>query len=611
MKISKHWKTFRYKGLCIILGVYLVMGLILFMERSGIRYSEAKRQVAYMEKEEVVTAKEVAATLDTTCLILMDSRVESSVVAIEQFRQIFLDMKVGYRVVDVSAEPIPDPRDYETVVVLLTNLSTLGDSFFDLVQWVQEGGDMMFALTLEKETYSSILEQKLDIISSDYKNARVEAIYLDENFMLGGGRSYRVSDPFNSAWTVELGDHAVVHAWTDDERRLPLIWENTYGDGKFVVDNFGLYEKGVRGFYAASYSLLTEVCAYPVINGATFYLDDFPSPVPSGNGTYIKRDYGTSIADFYTNIWWPDILGLAQKHGIKYTGAIIENYGDETDQEVVRQEDTTKFDYFGSMLLHQGGEIGYHGYNHQPLCLSNVDYKDVLPYNTWDSYISMKKAVKELVSFGEETFPSTEKTVYVPPSNVLSREGRQMLAKEFPEIKTIASTYFSGEYGYVQEFEVAEDGIVEQPRIISSCIIDDYMQMAAVSELNMHFVSAHFMHPDDLLDEDRGAAQGWEKLKRNLTAYMDWLFESAPLLRRLTGSEMAGAIQRYSGLTVTTQRKGDTYTFHLENLYDEAYLMVRMNEGTPDSITGGELQHLTGNLYLLCAKEDEVTMKCK
>ena len=57
-----------------------------------------------------------------------------------------------------------------------------------------------------------------------------------------------------------------------------------------------------------------------------------------------------------------------------------------------------------------------------------------------------------------------------------------------------------------RNFEVAKDGIVEQPRIISGAIIDNYMKMAALSELNMHFVNSHFIHPDDLLDEDRGAA---------------------------------------------------------------------------------------------------------
>ena len=41
-----------------------------------------------------------------------------------------------------------------------------------------------------------------------------------------------------------------------------------------------------------------------------------------------------------------------------------------------RQTDTEQFRYFGGLLLRQGGEIGYHGYNHQPLCLTDTDYGD-------------------------------------------------------------------------------------------------------------------------------------------------------------------------------------------------------------------------------------------
>ena len=47
-------------------------------------------------------------------------------------------------------------------------------------------------------------------------------------------------------------------------------------------------------------------------------------------------------------------------------------------------------------------------------------------------------------------------SVYVPPSNVLSEQGRKMLAQKFPQIKTIASNYFAGECAYTQEFEVAD-----------------------------------------------------------------------------------------------------------------------------------------------------------
>ena len=348
-----------------------------------------------------------------------------------------------------------------------------------------------------------------------------------------------------------------------------------------------------------------------MINGSAFYLDDFPSPVPSGDGTYVKRDYGTSIQEFYSNIWWPDMLNLASQYGLKYTGVMIENYEDKTDGEITKQTDNERFQYFGNMVLHQGGELGYHGYNHQPLCLGDTDYGDVLPYKTWKNEKAMESAMSELMRFGKKMFPGTQMSVYVPPSNVLSEQGRKMLAQKFPQIKTIASNYFAGECAYTQEFEVADDGIVEQPRIISGAILDDYMQMAAVSELNMHFVNSHFMHPDDLLDEDRGAKLGWEKLKNRLEEYMDWLYDSAPELRNLTGSELSGAIERYGALTYEKNVTDKSVELKLNHFYDEAYLMLRFNDGIPGKVTGGELEHVTGNLYLLHAVNDEVTIEKK
>lgn len=370
--------------------------------------------------------------------------------------------------------------------------------------------------------------------------------------MIGGGQSFRIPDAFDSARAVGLNENADVYAWSDDEKKIPLIWKTGYGKGTFVVDNFGICEKATRGFFAASYSLLEDVCVYPVLNGSAFYLDDFPSPVPQGDGTYVHRDYGATIREFYTNIWWPDMMNLAQKYGVRYTGAIIENYEDDTTGNVVRAEDTEQFQYFGNMLLRRDGEIAYHGYNHQPLCLSDIDYKDVLPYQTWQSRRAMELAVSELIAFGDAMFP---------------------------QIDTIASNYFSGDMAYEQEFEVAKDGLVEQPRIISGCQLNDYMRLAAVSELNIHFVNTHFMHPDDLLDEDRGAKLGWEELKQRLADYMEWLYSSAPCIRNLTGSELSGAIRRFAALSVEKEVTEERVSLKLNHFYDEAYLMLRMNEG--------------------------------
>ena len=604
----KEIRGFQFKGILVILGCFLMMAVILFAERAGIHYQEKKRQISYIDRDRIVTEKEVASSLKKSCLVLMDSSQKESIQAWTQFQQIFMDMRVGTEVVDLQEQTLPELEPYETVTVLLRSLEPLKENVLDICSWVKEGGNVLFALTLQKETYVSMIEQKLGIISSGYQNAEVSSIYFEKDFLIGGGRSYVITDPFDSAWEVQLDETARVYARIGDENGMPLIWERNYGKGKFVIDNFGLTEKAVRGFYAASYSLLTDAGVYPVINGSVFYLDDFPSPVPGGDGTYVRRDYNTSIAEFYSNVWWPDMMTLAAKHGVKYTGVIIENYEDNTDENITEQTDVQRFQYFGNMILHQGGELGYHGYNHQPLSLSNVDYGTVLPYKTWTSLDAMEKAVDELIRFGKKMFPATELSVYVPPSNVLSEEGRKLLGEKFPEIRSIASNYFPGEFAYVQEFETAEDGIVEQPRIISGAVIDDYMQMAALSELNMHFVNSHFMHPDDLLDEDRGAALGWEKLKKRLDEYMTWLNGSAEELRNLTGSELAGAVQRYGALTVDKEITEKEIRLHLGNLYDEAYLMVRINEGEPGEVTGGELVNITGNLYLLRAEESDVVI---
>ena len=159
---------------------------------------------------------------------------------------------------------------------------------------------------------------------------------------------------------------------------------------------------------------------------------------------------------------------------------------------------------------------------------------------------------------------------------------------------------------------MASDGMVEQPRIVSGGMVGDtYMRLAAMSELNMHYVSTHFMHPDDLLDVDRGAEEGWEVYKGGFEDYLKWLSAAAPDLRKQTGTECAGAIQRYSQLTVTTESTPTEWTLTLGNFVDEGWLFFRANEGTPGRVTGGELTHLTGNLYLLKANADTIHIEKK
>ena len=320
----KKVKAFQFKGILVILGCFLLIGAILFAERSGLSYREKAKKLTYLDADKVVTEETAIKTLKPTCIVLTDSSQANSTMAWIQFEQIFKDMKVGTDLVDVNHESIPDDlSDYETVVVLLSDLSPLKENVLKIRDWVKEGGSAMFALTLQKDTYVSLIEQKLGIVSSGYTDAMVNSIYFDSEFLVGGGKAYKVTDGYESAWAVELSQRARVYAWADDTSGVPLIWEADYGNGKFVVDNFGFYEKAFRGFFAASYSLLTDVGVYP----ANRY--------------------------WYRNLqYWCHNPFLHKFHLHLEQGR--ENYEDETDGETERQDDVQRFQYFGNMILHQG-----------------------------------------------------------------------------------------------------------------------------------------------------------------------------------------------------------------------------------------------------------------
>lgn len=621
MSVAQHIRDragrFRWMGLLVVWAVFIAMAAVLLVERAGVQYSAGQHKLGMLAANDAVPASSAMFGQKPTCLVITDSDQAGVEDVKEQFDQILLDMKIAHRDVDLAldgADAIPSLTSYDRVIVLMPSLDGLGTHLTDIMSWVSAGGSLMLGMTPDNSNYLQAIASKLGIESAGYDYATAESIVPSDDFMLGGGERYEFSDPFDSSLSVSLRETAHVWAKTGDAG-TPLIWSNDCGSGHTVVCNIGIYDKVMRGLYASAISLLGDATAYPVINSAVFYLDDFPSPVPSGDGTYIKRDYGLSIADFYTKVWWPDLQKLAQKYGIRYTGVMIENYEDAVNQtEPARQADTTQFRYFGGMLLQMGGELGFHGYNHQPLALWDTDYGTLYDYKTWKSKETLVASLNELIAFQDEVLPNAHGSVYVPPSNILSARVRKLIGTDVPRIKTIASTYFEDgtDLPYVQEFGVASDGIVEQPRIVSGAMVDDsYMRLAAVSELNMHYVSTHFMHPDDLLDPDRGAKEGWEVYKGGLIDYLDWLTKSAPDLRRQTGSECSGAIQRFSSVTVSVDTSADAWTLNLGNFHDEAWLMFRANNGEPGAVTGGEITHLTGDLYLVKATDKTVTIARK
>lgn len=126
-------------------------------------------------------------------------------------------MKVSTQAVDVhttSLEGIPEFDRYKTVVVLMSDLDALGSRLIDLMNWVKDGGSVLFAMTPQKTTYFDAISPNLGVLSSSWEYKTAESIVPAEEFMLGGGERYEFSDPFQSSLSVSLREEATVYART-------------------------------------------------------------------------------------------------------------------------------------------------------------------------------------------------------------------------------------------------------------------------------------------------------------------------------------------------------------------------------------------------------------
>lgn len=604
MKIRKQFKKY-FKIIWPLLALTLV-GVVLYMERTGVTQVVKKQEIQeqYISKE-----RTPAVTPETDTLVLWNAKDETSSMLCKEMQQILDDMRVAYDVLDMEQYSAVLLEPYEKVVLCFSNMDLFGDEIGELAAWVKAGGGLMNMVTYDITPNFQVVANKMGILEGGNSYAPTSGFWVDEDFMIGAAeREFAFGETYESSLRVLLKDSCKTYVYAL-ENDLPLLWEYNYGEGKFVVFNQALSGKVTRGLLASGYSLMDEISVYPVINASAFYLDDFPAPVPGGNGEYIQKEYGMDISNFYSNIWWKDVLDWEDKYGIIHIGLIIEDYSDDVEAPFPRMQSTERFTFFGNMLLNSQGELGFHGYNHMPLCLDGFDYKGKYDsYELWESREDMEAALWELESFSKELFPNCTFAVYVPPSNILSEEGREILIQTLPDIRAIASTYLPGACVYEQEFEVREDGIVETPRVTSGAIMDEYTYMMTFSELNMHYVQSHFMHPDDVLDEDRGAALGWDVMRKNLEDYMDYIYTSVPNIRNVSGSGMAEAVEDFAAVSLLRTETEQGLEIEIGGFADTASFLLRINEGTLKEVQGATYEQLTEQLYVIIAQEANVTI---
>jgi hypothetical protein len=465
-----------------------------------------------------------------------------------------------------------DTTGYETIVIAFQDLSRISN-LDGLMEYVNNGGRVLFAESpgINDALYKIYRELGIKSVGtySDEKGLK-----LTSNILIKGkGTEFKGSFLLNSILTVALNENSKIYATT--EKNTPLIWSANYGKGRFMVFNGSiLQEKASRGIITGTIGLLYDDFIYPIINTKMTFIDDFPAPFGNGTEENIYKEYGRNNQRFYKDIWWPAMIKMAKNRELKYTGGIIENYNNNIKAPFNDQfgEEKDNLIIYGRELLKLGGEIAIHGYNHQSLVTehsASTISSLSLGYKLWKTQEDMELSLTEVSSYFGNVYPNYKLLTYVPPSNVLSMEGRQALKNVLPDLKIISSVYNEdpSNKAYVQEYRRHPDGLLELPRVSSGYSYSDEDKWSIFNAISSIGVYSHFIHPDDVLDPYRAQHKTWEDLYLEFDGMMADIHEKYSWLRPMTASEGGSALENYLDSQIVFKKdknKIDGYINHFQ-----------------------------------------------
>ncbi|GMV35353.1 MAG: hypothetical protein DCC59_10195 [Chloroflexi bacterium] len=605
--------TYNFSLLLLPLVLLVALAVTLFVQRVGIQYTVEPKYYTAMQflPQENVNVFDFFPDKPANTVVIYESDNAEKYYAdiMENLYATLSDMRVKYDVYGVNSPKPLNLDAYQTAIVVVLN-PTKAAELDSVLNWMYAGGNVLFLIRPDPADALYQLLPRVGVAKTAGALISTKGVVFTSD-LLPGAEGRRLGRDFidGRSYDVELEDDCNVHLVSGDGNDVPLLWDCERGGRVVFINSDQFSNKAARGIVASAYTLTQDVVVYPVINASVFFIDDFPAPLPEGQDDYITRDYpNMDSSTFFSEVWWPEMQDIAETYNIRYTAGIIETYTQVVTPPLYQQAEQEPHNFFGRSLLSMGGEIIFHGHNHVPLCTAADDANQQFGYPSWSNTESAQLSMLELYTFAKGVFPDYNVLGYIPPSNVLCFDARRWLPLVVPNLKLIAGVYLplQGLPVYVQEFSEASDGIVELPRVTSSynLVDDEYMQWAAINEIAMHYVNSHFLHPDDILDPDRGAEKGWENLRDQYIKYIAWLQEAAPGLRNMTSSEAAMAVQRYSRLALMTELRDNSLEVSLGNFYDEAWLILRSTR-KPVSVEGGVIVQITADRYLLQALAPE------
>jgi len=598
----------------ILLFVLCVLLLTVLMQisRSDLllqwNLSKESQHTARPEIKNALTAEEMARLETESFLIIYDSRLPLSEKIKWNAEQVLTAMKKSFRGVEVGQLHMTGEHPTAIIVTLSDWTDLLRNDWID--SYVRGGGRVLFATAPENNDALFALYRKLDVLEvGGYLDT--SEVHLQTSILPGfADQTYKDQALLNTVLRVKLGEKAIIHATAGNG--LPLLWEVPYEKGSFAVFNGTILQDKVnRGLFSGAISVLIPDFIYPIMNAKVMYIDDFPAPFPQTRDPALFRDYHMDVPSFFKRVWWPDMIRLARSYDLKYTGVLIATYNDRVSPpfDWTTEVDKESLITYGRELLRDGGELGIHGYNHQSLT-SQSRKSDALGYKTWNGEREMYDSLVAVRDYVHSIFPNHELHTYVPPSNTLDEEGRKALKRALPDLKNISSLYGEDPHdiSYIQEYGIGSDGIIDLPRVTYGYQIGTYEKWMMANAVASVGVFSHFVHPDDILDQQRSNDASWSEMYENLEGFLRQVKERAGWLRSMTASDASDEAERWIKGKPVFEYRDNALFGYINHFTGMQYFLLRSDKKVR-RLHGCEIQKIDSDVYLIKANQEKFSIE--
>ena len=547
-------------------------------------------------------------------LILYGDDSEGSIDIKNGLEEVFNFSKVKYDSLPISTNKIIDYSNYNLIILTAENYSGfLKENYLGVKAKIEQGGNLFITQRSYRSPFNSISG-----IKKVGKFIETKSFNLKKEIFPGIDKLKPSSIIFGSSGLdMTLEDDVDIIATT--EKNEPLMWIKNYGKGKIFYNNSTLFQgKIFRGVMKQLISYIEDVTFFPILNSKVLQIDDFPSPIPITDNEIIKKEYGMNTEEFFNLIWWQDMMGIAQRQKLKMTGFIIIEYNDLTIKEKILGVSKKTFNDLskrGRELKSMGGELGVHGYNHFSLGLKDEIIYEDYGYTPWEGIEAMKKGLNvvkdEIRNIYGKNFHIYS---YVAPSNLLPLSGKKAIVDTFKNLKVFCGIFYGeNEPGLLLQ-EVGRDpdfkNIYSLPRMSSGFFYNDTIIWQIYNGIGAYGYLSHFIHPDDIIDKERGEGKSWEQLKSEFEKIFHTINLDYSVLKPKIQSEMTYDYSVIENIEVEYEKRDNVVYINIKNFRGQFDSHFKVKNNRIAKVIGGDFTLISKNkqesFYIVTAKNPEI-----